>query len=97
MPISFEEKQKQTKWLTIIIIIIITIAIVGGLIYYFFFAPTPAFETIAPAPLRTAQEISRSQIDPANVLNSQAFRNLRAYAPPPTIGLIGRSNPFLPF
>lgn len=79
------------------IIIAVIILIVLGTVYFVFFAPTPGFDVIAPPPLQAVGEISRKQINSENVLNSQAFRNLRPYAPSPTIGLVGRTNPFLPF
>ncbi|MEK7590282.1 MAG: hypothetical protein AAB454_01070 [Patescibacteria group bacterium] len=79
------------------IIVAVIILIVAGAVYFVFFAPAPVFEVIVPPPLKTAGEVSSKQINPANVLNSQAFRNLRPYAPSPTVGQIGRTNPFMPF
>jgi len=79
------------------ITIAVIILIVVGAVYFVFFAPAPAFEVIVPPPLQTVGEVSSKQVNPANVLNSQAFRSLRPYAPSPTVGQIGRTNPFLPY
>lgn len=97
MPISINEQKSNKSAIFKIALLALIVLVLAFGIYYVFFAPTPAFEVIAPLPLQTAQEISKRSIDPANVINSQAFRNLRNYAPLPTIGLIGRSNPFLAF
>ena len=96
MAIILEEKEKSTNWVKIIAVLILALLIAAA-VYYVFFAPTPAFETIAPPPLESAQKISTLQFDPANVLNSQSFRSLRSYAPQPTVGALGRENPFQPF
>ena len=97
MPISLNEQKNNKSALFKIIMIALIVLVFGVGVYYVFFAPTPAFEVIAPPPLQTAREISKKSVDPTNVINSQAFRNLRNYAPLPTIGLIGRANPFLAF
>lgn len=94
MAILFGEEKRGLNWM-LIIGIGIAIIIVIAVVYFLFFAPTPAFEVIAPPPLRTAEQITRTQVDPENVVNSQAFKNLRNYAPLPSVGQLGRNNPFL--
>lgn len=90
-----QQRKMGVKLTPIAAAVVIGLVIIGA-IYFLFFAPTPAFEVIVPPPLQTAEKISQLQIDPANVINSSAFRSLRVYAPLPSAGLIGRANPFLP-
>lgn len=96
MAIILEEEKKSFNWTKLAIVLAVVLALAAA-IYFVFFAPTPVFEIIVPPPLESAQKISSFQIDPANVLNSQVFRSLRSYAPLPTVGSLGRPNPFLPF
>ena len=95
MAIKVEQRKKDKAVWPIVAVIIVVVAVLAGAIYYVFFAPVPALEVIAPPPLRTAKEIAQIKVDPTSVIESQAFKNLRNYAPLPTIGQIGRVNPFI--
>lgn len=70
---------------------------VGGAAYFLFFTPVPAIEIIVPPAARSIEELSGAHFDPAGVVNSEDFRSLRRYAGQPSIGQIGRPNPFIKF
>jgi hypothetical protein len=80
--------------------IIMFVAIIGILLlamYFLFFAPTPAFDYIAPQSLQQAAQLSQFDMDPDTVLDSAEFRSLRKINGLPTGGTFGRTNPFLSF
>lgn len=93
MAIVLEEKENKNIWVKIAIIAVLVL-ILAAAVYYVFFAPVPAFEIIVPPPLESAQKITSFQVDPTNVVNSEAFRILRSYTSLPTTGVLGRDNPF---
>ena len=95
MAIELNEKPKKGINWKIIIIVAVILGVVLLAAYFLFFAPTPRFDVSTPPSLKTARDISTSSVDPENVVNSQAFKSLRNYAPLPSVGLIGRDNPFL--
>lgn len=80
---------------------LVTFMVVLGILfiaaYYLFFAPTPGFDYIAPESLREAEQLSRFDIEPSVVLESNQFKSLRKINGLPTGGTFGRSNPFLGF
>ncbi len=96
MAILIQEQKKSVNWFAIIVTAFAVGAIVFGL-YYLFFAPTPGIEVVVPPPLQSAKRISTIEVDPTIVLNSRAFRSLRAYAGIVTAGATGRDNPFVAF
>lgn len=78
--------------------LLVTLVVVGIFFvaaYYLFFAPTPAFDYIAPAPLQQTAELSNFDLEPSVVLDSAEFRSLRKINGLPTGGSFGRDNPFL--
>ena len=95
MAIVLEEKQ-QSSWKTIITVLLIIGFFAGG-VYFLFFKEVPGIETIVPSQLKSTTELSKVQFDPAGVMNSDAFRALRRYAGQPSIGQVGRPNPFIRF
>src|SRR5689334_16513352 len=90
--------QKQSRggggFLRLIMVIII-LGILGIAAYYLFFAPTPAFDYIAPPSLQQAAELSNFDLDPDAVIKSSEFRSLTPINGLPTGGTFGRENPFL--
>lgn len=95
MAIVFETGRRM-NWRGIIIAAVILIAI-AAVLYYLFFAPVPGIEVIAPTAVKTAAELSVVEFDPASVVNSNEFRSLRRYAGSPSVGQIGRTNPFIKY
>ena len=96
MAVFIEEQKKPVNWFNIISLIVI-LAVIGLGVYFLFFVAPPAIEMIIPPPLETAVEITKAQFDPAVVINSQSFRSLRSYVGLPSVGSLGRDNPFLSF
>lgn len=96
MAIIVQEQQKTINWFAIITVVAIFFAL-GASAYFLFFAAQPAIEVIIPPPLETAAEIAKAQFDPAIVINSAEFRALRSYAGLPTVGSLGRTNPFISY
>lgn len=79
----------------VMFLVVLGVLFIGA--YYLFFAPTPAFDYIAPTPLQQATELSNFDLDPDTVLKSSQFRSLTPINGLPTGGAFGRSNPFLNF
>lgn len=95
MALVFEE-EKKFSWKGIAIVAA-ALAVIGGAVYFLFFTPVPAIEVIVSPSIRSAEELSTVQFDPASVVNSEKFRSLRRYTGQPSIGKIGRVNPFIKF
>lgn len=95
MAIVFEEKQKF-NWKALAAVSAAIIA-VGAAVYFLFFTPVPAIEIIAPPAVRSSSELSNITLDAVSVTNSQQFRALRRYIGQPSIGQVGRDNPFIKF
>ncbi|MEK7612164.1 MAG: hypothetical protein AAB407_02390 [Patescibacteria group bacterium] len=93
MAIVFEEQRKPVNWMPMLFIVFI-IAFIGFATYYLFFAPTPRIDTILGGGETSVSELQF--VDPAVVLNNQTYRALRPYAGSPSVGTLGRQNPFLP-
>ncbi len=96
MAILIEQKKSEMNWFAIGVTIFIIGFIVFAL-YYLFFAPTPGIEIVIPTELQSASRITSLQVDPSAVLNSRNFRLLRVYTGLPSVGQVGRANPFLSF
>lgn len=96
MAILIQQKKNGINWFAISITTFAVAFVVFG-IYYLFFAPTPGIEIVVPSTLDTASRITSLEVDPSAVLNSRQFRLLRVYTGLPSVGQVGRSNPFLAF
>lgn len=96
MAILTEEGGKKINWFLWSIIGVILLAIfLGG--YYLFFTASPLIEVVLPQSLQAVEQLTAAQIDPSKITSHPRFSSLKTYAPPLTIGQIGRANPFLPF
>lgn len=96
MAIIIQEQKKSVNWFAIVTVAIILFVILLSA-YFLFFAAQPAIEVLIPPPLETAAEITKAQFDPAIVINSSDFRALRSYIGLPTVGSLGRPNPFISY
>ena len=69
----------------------------GAAVYFLFFTPVPAIEVIISPSVQSSAELAGLKLDTAAVTNSQQFRSLRRYIGQPSVGQIGRENPFIKF
>ncbi|OGY63426.1 MAG: hypothetical protein A3I89_00005 [Candidatus Harrisonbacteria bacterium RIFCSPLOWO2_02_FULL_41_11] len=98
MAIILEEKQ-QFNWRAFAAVIAIVLFLGAGA-YYLFFAPVPGIETIAPSQLKSTKELSG--IDFQSDLNRVTSElppggKFRNYIGQPSVGITGRTNPFLKY
>jgi len=97
MAIIFEQPKRSINWVKMLFIIFI-LGFVFFAVYYLFFASSPRLDIVLPDPLERANQITNIDfVDPGEVLNTQAFKQLQSYVAPPTVGNLGRNNPFEPF
>lgn len=96
MALLIQEEKRSINWFAALVGIFAVLAVGIG-IYFLFFAPVPGIEIIVPVPLQSANKISGISIDPSTVINSPSFRSLRIYTGLPSVGQLGRANPFLPY
>ena len=68
---------------------------IGG--YFLFFSPTPLIDTITPSNLATTEKISEVTIDSSKIVNDPVLKTFRQYGTVPSIGTVGRPNPFAGF
>ncbi|PIR89580.1 MAG: hypothetical protein COU07_01640 [Candidatus Harrisonbacteria bacterium CG10_big_fil_rev_8_21_14_0_10_40_38] len=96
MAIVFEQEKKQINWIKLLFVLFI-VGFVIFAAYFLFFAPSPQLDVVLPEPLEQAERIgSVSSIKPNDVLGLPAFRALQVFVGPPSIGTLGRDNPFQP-
>ena len=96
MAIVFEKEKKSVNWIRLLFVVFI-IGFVGFASYFLFFAPSPQLDIVLPEPLQQAERVeSVSSIKPNDVLGLPAFRSLQVFIGPPSIGTLGRENPFQP-
>ena len=76
-----EKEKSKINWPAMLIFLAVIAAIIG-VAYYLFFAATPFIEPIVPSRLKSAAEISKIEIDPQELFDNPAFRNLRQYVNP---------------
>ncbi len=99
MAIVFERERKPVNWIGILTVAF-SIGFVVVVAYALFFAPSPQIEVVLPAPLERAKQISSVEFrDPGEVLASPGFKYVSTSfsAGAPTVGALGRPNPFAPF
>ena len=96
MAILIEQQKRKTNWFGILTFLFLLLVIFGGG-YFLFFSPTPGIEVIIPSSLESAEQLSEVQIDPSALIANPALKKLRMYGGQPSIGTVGRQNPFLGF
>ncbi len=96
MAILMEQQQRKTNWFAIIVFLFLLAVIAGGG-YFLFFSPTPGIDIIIPRSLDSAEALSEIQIDPSAIIGSPVLKSLRQYGSEPSIGTVGRQNPFTGF
>ncbi len=96
MAIIIEQNKKKISWFGIFTTLFFVVLILGGG-YFLFFAPIPGIEVVAPSGLESAVDLAKITFDPSGVVNSRQFKSLKIYTGLPSVGGLGRSNPFQPF
>ena len=96
MAIIVKEREKVANWLSPVIWVLV-ICLIFGLVYFLFFKQPELVEIIQPIELQRASRLANIKFDPSEVIQSEVFKTLQQYAEPPTIGEVGRSNPFIPY
>ncbi|OGM91044.1 hypothetical protein A3A20_00410 [Candidatus Wolfebacteria bacterium RIFCSPLOWO2_01_FULL_45_19] len=96
MAIAIEQRKSGSGLLSWMVIF----TFIGGTFwfgYQIFLSPVDILEPFLAQEQEIISSLSQITIEPAVVINSQEFRNLRKQIPDVTVGQIGRTNPFLPF
>lgn len=88
------QEQQAFNWKALVIFIVSLLA-VGGSIYYLFFAPVPGIEIIAPASVKSTMELSNVELDLS--VSAELIKNFRRYTGQPSVGQIGKENPFVKY
>lgn len=96
MAILIEQQNRKTNWFAIFIFLFLFAVILGGG-YFLFFSPTPGIDVIIPNSLESVEALSEVQIDPSAIVANPILKNLRQYGSEPSIGTVGRQNPFMGF
>lgn len=95
MAIVLEEEKQPVNWIGIVaVIIIVTLLFAGG--YYVFFKDPGVIDQVAPRSLENVSQLSRTGINPSEVVALPAFKLLQDYSSPTSLPSAGRSNPFRP-
>ncbi len=96
MAIVVRERKTAFNWFSLTVWILL-IALVFGLAYFLFFKQPEWVEILKPPGYENTTKLAKIHLDPSEVIQSEVFKSLKQYSEPPTIGEIGRPNPFLPY
>lgn len=94
MAIVVEEEQKSRGGLVSLIVWALVFVVVGIAVYYVFFKRPDLVEQATPG-LTNTEALSKINLQPDEVINSESFRALRSYVQPLAAQGGGRANPFL--
>jgi len=89
-----EEKKTQNIFPAFLTFLILLLVGVTG--YALFFAPVPLVEKVAPTNIDSLSKLAELKAEPDEVMAHPTFKKLREYVGRPSVGVNGRSNPFLP-
>lgn len=90
-----EEKKSSSLRIGNVLSWVFIVAVLAAAVYYLFFRRPELVPVTAPASLKNAEELSRVNVQPEEVLENERFKILKAWVPPPTTTGAGRGNPFL--
>ena len=96
MAIVLEKEKKPVKLIPLIIVGVVVIVVVGG-IYFLFFAPVPGIEAIIPTEQKLTTNLSNLELNTQPAVDAFGSGRLKRYANPPSVGQVGRTNPFVKF
>lgn len=89
-----QETRRGTNWFGFFIFLFIFAVIVGSG-YFLFFSPTPGIEIVAPSSLQATETVSQASLDSSKVINDPVLKTFREYGTVPSVGAVGRPNPFI--
>ncbi len=94
MALIMEQKPPRgSNWFAIsVFIFVFALIVLGG--YFLFFSPTPLIDTIVPSGGVTVETISEVKLDSSKIVNDPVLKTFREYGTVPSIGTVGRPNPF---
>ncbi|MBI2592960.1 MAG: hypothetical protein HYW37_02315 [Candidatus Colwellbacteria bacterium] len=96
MAIIVEEEKRGPSLFLVLGTLIVLGALFAGT-YYLFFAPAPLVEIVSPKELETTSAVTKIELDPSGVTDSNIYKGLRQYVQKPELVSPGRVNPFEPF
>ncbi len=96
MAILIEQDKKSVNWISVIAVGVIILLLFMGA-YYVFFKDPGVIDQIVPQSLQNVSQLTKTNIDPGEVVNLPAFKSLQDYTTPLILPQAGRSNPFQPF
>jgi hypothetical protein len=100
MAIVVEEQQAQ-RGSNIVTILTISAVAVGlfAITYFAFFSPAPLVESVLPGNVSSISQINNVNLDVTPLQNMQVYHMITATSGPgaPSIGALGRPDPFQPF
>lgn len=97
MALMMQERQSRgVNWFALFVFAFLLLVVVGGG-GLLFFGPTPLIEVALPTELAKTTKISEATLDPAKIVNNPVLQGFRAYGTAPSIGTVGRQNPFIDF
>ncbi|MDE2099212.1 MAG: hypothetical protein KGL39_18305 [Patescibacteria group bacterium] len=100
MAIVVEEQQTQRGSNTVTILTVA--AVIVGLFaatYFVFFSPAPLVESVLPGSVSSISQINNVNLDVTPLTDSPVYQMITATSGPgaPSVGTVGRPNPFQPF
>jgi len=98
MAIVIKQQKKGIDWFVIVVFAFFFLVVVIGS-YFLFFTEAPLIEAITPTTLRSVVQISTEAeiFDPSEIISNPVLKKLRQYGGLPSVGNLGRDNPFLSF
>jgi hypothetical protein len=90
------EERRGVNWFAVLVFLFLLLVIVGGG-FLLFFGPTPLIETVAPAGLQATDRLAEAQFDSSKIVNDPVLQSFRTYGTVPSVGSVGRANPFAPY
>ena len=75
-------------------LLFLVLIMVGVAVYYMFFVKPELIAAVAPVQLQSIDQLAQMNFDPASVINSDFFTQLKQLVPPQTLKPAGNSSPF---
>ena len=98
MAIVIEQEKKPTNWVAIISTVVFVALIFFGSYYLFFAQPQLLADLGTPPRLQELNQLTKlQQFNPATVVNSPNFMQLKDYSAPLVLPPTGRDDPFKPY